>query len=197
MKYFELLNQKRFFFGYEDIARTLKISNPAAKVTAGRYVRMGLLIRLKRNMYILKEKWNSLEQEQKFIIANYLQTPSYISLMTALDYFEITTQIQQDFLESVALKRTKRIEIESTIFNFTRIDRELYGGFVKRNDFFIALPEKAFLDALYLTSLGRYTMDWSAIDFDKFNQATLRKLVKNFPLKTINLIQKHEYFRET
>ena len=55
------------------------------------------------------------DREQKFIIANIYQVPSYISLMTALDYYEITTQMQRDFIESVILKRTVTKEIEAKV----------------------------------------------------------------------------------
>jgi hypothetical protein len=52
--------------------------------------------------------------------------------MTALDYYEITTQIQQDFIESIAVKRTKEVAVDSTVFNFTRIQENMYAGFIKK-----------------------------------------------------------------
>lgn len=112
MKFLQLQNISKLYFGHEEIARALGITSNSAKVTASRYVKQGLLVRLKRNLYILKEKWFNLDREQKFVIANLIQTPSYVSLMTALDYYEITTQMQRDFIESIALKRTKGVEIE-------------------------------------------------------------------------------------
>ena len=63
-------------------------------------------------MYVLKEKWDTAGKEEKFIIANLAQVPSYISLMTALDYHEITRQVQRDLFESVAVKRTKQISVD-------------------------------------------------------------------------------------
>ncbi len=42
------------------------------------------------------------------------------------------------------------VNIKGSIFNYSRIRPNLYFGFVKKDGFFIAGPEKAFLDALYL-----------------------------------------------
>jgi predicted transcriptional regulator of viral defense system len=194
MRYFQLREIKKLYFGYEDIARTLGISLNSAKITAHRYVKQGMTIRVKRNIYVLKERWVSFDREQKFIIANIYQVPSYISLMTALDYYEITTQMQRDFIESIVLKRTARKEIEETVLNYTKISTDIYGGFFKKQGFFIAEPEKAFLDAVYLMSFGRYNLDMSSIDFSKLDVKKIERMAKSLPLKTRNFLTKHEYF---
>jgi len=188
MRYFQLREIKKLYFGYEDIARTLGISLNSAKITAHRYAKQGMTIRVKRNIYILKERWVSLDREQKFIIANIYQVPSYISLMTALDYYEITTQMQRDFIESIALKRTARKEIEETVLNYTKISPDIYGGFLKKQGFFIAEPEKAFLDAVYLMSFGRYSLDIPSIDFSKLDVKKIERMSRSFPLKTRNFL---------
>jgi hypothetical protein len=108
-----------------------------------------------------------------------------------------STQIQQSFIESIALKRTKEIEINGNIFTFTKINQDFYDGFSKQNNFFIATPEKALLDACYLMSLGRYNFDVSAIDLDKVDQDLLVKAAKKFPEKTQNHMEKHGYFSTT
>ena len=188
MKYFQLREIKKLYFGYEDIARTLGISLNSAKITAHRYVKQGMTIRVKRNIYVLKERWMGFDREHKYIIANIYQVPSYISLMTALDYYEITTQMQRDFIESVVLKRTLTTEIEQTVFNYTKISPKLYGGFLKKQGFFIAEPEKAFLDAVYLMSFGRYNLDISSIDFTKLDVKKIERMSESFPLKTRNFL---------
>jgi predicted transcriptional regulator of viral defense system len=196
MKFLELSKINKLYFGYEDISRALGITSQSAIVSANRYVNQGLLVKMKRNTYVLNEKWKILDREDKFTLANLVQVPSYISLMTALDYYEITTQIQRDFIESVAVKRTKESEVKNTIFSYTRISTNLYFGFKKEKDFFIATPEKAFLDALYLMSLGRYSFDINSLDFSKLNGNEIRKLIKGFPAKTRKLLEKNGYFRK-
>jgi predicted transcriptional regulator of viral defense system len=101
MKIRELKSIGSLYFGYEDIARALKISPASARVSASRYVQLGFLIRLKRNIYMSSERWQAASREERFVLANLGQVPSYVSLMTALDYHEITTQIQRGFIKGI------------------------------------------------------------------------------------------------
>ena len=193
MKLIELKKIKNFCFGYEDISRTLGISAASAKVTASRYTRQGILLRMKKNMYVFKEAWNVANREDKFLLANMGQVPSYISFMTALDYYEITTQMQRDFFESVAVKRSKEINMDGNVFRYVKIAVDLYGEFKKEKTFFIATPEKALLDAFYLMSYGRYSLDLSSLDAAKFDRREIERLSRKFPLKTKNMLKRHGY----
>ena len=193
MKALDLSKIRKPYFGYEDIARVRGISLASAKVTASRYVGHGLLLRLKRNLYVLRETWNVASEEEKFRLANLGQSPSYISLLTALAYYEITTQIQRDYFESVAIKRTKKILLNGSVFRYSKIDQTLFHGFRKEKGFFIATPEKALIDAFYLMSYGRYALDVSALETDKIDRKNISRLSSNFPLKTKKLLNRHGY----
>lgn len=193
MKLEALQNIQKNCFGHEELSRVLEISQASARVTASRYVKQGLLVRIKRNLYMRREVWNRAGREEKFRVANLVQVPSYISLMTALDYHNVTTQMQRDFYESVAVQRTKEIQINSTIFRYTKIQNTLYFGFGREEGFFIASPEKALLDAFYLMSYGRYAFDMDSIDADRLDIDHLRALSKPFPLKTKNLMHSYGY----
>jgi predicted transcriptional regulator of viral defense system len=195
MKAFELNKIDKLYFGYEDIARTFGIRPASAKVTASRYVKQGLLLRLKKNIYVLRAVWSAAGREEKFRLANIGQTPSYLSLMTALDYYEVTTQMQRDFLESVVVKRTKEIRVDGNVFRYAKIDPKLYFGFSKKNGFFMATPEKALLDAFYLMSYGRYTLDISGLDADRLDRESIKRLSEKFPPKTRNLLQTYGYLQ--
>ena len=193
MNVVELKKIKKFYFGYEDISRALGISPASAKVTACRYAKQGILLRMKRNMYILKDVWDMAGREEKLLLANMGQVPSYISLMTALDYYEITTQVQRDFFESVAVKRSKEIHVNGSIFRYVKLTENLYNEFKKEKDLFIASPEKAFLDAIYLMSYGRYSLDLSSLDETKLNRTEIKRLSRQFPLKTKKMLKKNGY----
>ena len=193
MKLIEIQKIDKLYFGYEEIARVLGISEASSRVTASRYAKKGLLLRIKKNMYVLRERWIAAEKEEKFLLANLAQTPSYISLATALDFYELTTQMQRNFFESVALKRTKKIDVNGNIFRYTRIRNRLYHGFKKEKGVFIATPEKALLDAIYLMSYGRYALDLSAIDPKKIDGNELMRLSKEFPIRTRDMLKRHGY----
>lgn len=190
MKIIGLSKINKLYFSYEDLARVLGISTASARVTASRYARQGLIVRVKRNIYVLREKLKAAGREEKFLLANVGQSPSYISLTTALDYYEITTQVQRDFIESVAVKRTKEIRLNGTVFRYTRLSSSLYFGFKKQKGVFMASPEKAFLDALYLMSFGRYSLDLSSIDTEKLDRNEIKRMIRKFPLKTQRMLKK-------
>ena len=193
MKLQELNRIKKRYFGYEEIARVFGISESSAKVTASRYFRQGLLLRIKRNVYVRRDVWNAAGLEERFLYANLGQVPSYISLTTALAYYEITTQVQRNFFESVAIKRTKEINLNGSVFRYTKVASNLYFGFKKEKDFFIATPEKALLDAFYLMSYGRYSLDISALDATKLDGNEVKRLSAGFPLKTRKMLKKYGY----
>jgi len=195
MKLQELRSLREPYFGYEELAKVLDIGAASARVAASRYVKQGLLVRIKRNMYVLREAWDAAGREEKFVLANLGQTPSYISLMTALDYYEITTQVQRGLIESLSVKRTKEIRLDGSVFKYTKVGAGLYFGFKREKGFFIAAPEKALLDAFYLVSYGRYALDISALDHEKFDRAALERLSRKFPLKTQNILKKHGYLK--
>ena len=193
MKIRELHRINKLYFGYEEIASALGINNSSARVSAARYVKQGLLLRMKKNMYVRKDRWRQLDKEEKFVLANLGQSPSYISLMTALDYYEITTQVQRNLFECIAQKRTREILVDTDVFRYKKMKSELYFEFQKTKDFFIASPEKALLDAFYLMSYGRYALDLSAIDREKIDGNQVKALSRESPEKTRSLLKKNGY----
>jgi predicted transcriptional regulator of viral defense system len=180
----------KLYFTTGDIARALGISPGSANVTAVRYCKKGYIVRIKRGFYVLKTKWENLQEKDIFSIANILQVPSYISLVTALSYYGITTQLQQGYIESIALKRTKSVNIKETAFTYTRIADKLYYGFTREKDVFIASPEKAFLDAFYLSGMGKYSFDMNSIDKSKLDREKIEKFSEDFPGRIAREAQK-------
>jgi predicted transcriptional regulator of viral defense system len=173
------LNQiQQLYFSTADIARFLNISLESARVTASRYVKKNVLVRLKRDLYLTSSRIAALTESERFRIANIIQTPSYVSLTTALSYHGLSTQQQQNFVESVALKRTKSVLVHPLTFSYSLVKEDFYDGFELRDDFFIAISEKALADAVYLTSLGRYTCDFYAIDFRRINKTKVFGFIK-------------------
>jgi predicted transcriptional regulator of viral defense system len=171
----------QLYFTYQDLADLFQISPKSAMVSCSRYVQSGDLVRLKRNTYILRERWEHLSRDETFVLSNLLQVPSYISLTTALVYYGYTTQIQQDFIESVATKRSREFHVQEVTFNFTKIKKDYYSGFVRESGFFIATPEKALIDAVYLSSMKRYRLDIGSLDMGKFNMERILKMISKYP----------------
>lgn len=168
-------------FTLDDLAFALDLKPASAAVLCSRYAKKGLLTRLKRGLYARTETLGNLGQLELFQIANLLQVPSYISLMTALSYYGMTTQIQRSFFESICVKRTKTFERGGLTFRYVKINPRLYGGFKRHKGVFIALPEKAILDSFYLASMGRYALDFSSLDLRKLDEQSLTELSRMYP----------------
>ena len=183
MPYEFLLRIDKPFFTQHDVAYSLGIKLASAAVLCTRYVKKGLLIRLKRGLYARTEILRHLSQINLFYIANMLQVPSYISLMTALSYYGITPQAQKGFLESISVKRTRRFEVEGFSFHYSKIRPELYRAFTKREGVFIALPEKALLDSFYLASMGHYSLDGLSFDLTRVDKNILADFSILYPPK--------------
>lgn len=192
MNYLELRNsfKERLYFGVEEVGISLGISDKSARVLCSRLVRKGLFIKIKRDFYILRERWENLKYNDFLQLANILQVPSYISCMTALTFYNISTQVQRSFFESVALKRTKVFNPDNTVFTYYKIRKELYFGFERKNGIFIAVKEKAFLDALYLYSFGKYRFDISSLDMEKLEKKKVLEILERYPEKTQKTFRK-------
>lgn len=191
MEYQDLRKLKeRLYFGIMDLADLLKIKPESARVLCSRYVKKGIFIRLKNNFYILEQKWDSLSREDFLRLANFLQIPSYISFMTALWIYEITTQVPRNFFESASLKRSRRFEARGIVFNYYKLKKECYFDFTKWGNIFIATKEKAFIDSVYLYSFGKYKLDFSSLDLDKLDKKRIKKLISKFPEKTKSALER-------
>lgn len=189
MSYKSLLKIDKPLFTHYDVAHAVNIKLSSAAVSCSRYVSEGLLTRLKRGLYARTEVLKQLNQLDLFRAANILQVPSYISLMSALSYYGIAAGAQGGLLESISMKRTKAYEVGDLLFRYRKIVPYLYNGFEKREGAFIALPEKAVLDTLYLASMGRYPVDLSSLDLTKIDEKRLVELALPYPLQARNYVE--------
>jgi len=185
MRLNELNKSNKLILSIDDISKELSIDRESAKVTANRYVKQGLLLRIKRNFYIAPDKFDVLSEDELYKIANLIQIPSYISLSTALTYYNISTQQMRGIIESIAIKRSKSVRAKEIEFRFVLVNKDFYSGFTLKDNFFIALPEKAVADTIYLSSLGKYNCDFNAIDFQKLNKSEIDKYIKSTNQRTI------------
>lgn len=182
--------KKGLFFTTEEVARKFGITRASAHVFCSRQVKKGSFIRLKKGFYVLEDRWPYLERQDFFVIANYLQVPSYLSCTTALVYHGLTTQVTRDWYESVSLKRSIQYSARGVTFSYFKLKKDCYFGFTKIGPFFMAQKEKAFLDACHLCAHGRYTLDWSALDMDRLDTDNLKDLMKSFPYRTRGMVKR-------
>ena len=117
-----------------------------------RWQKKGLLIGLRKGMYLLNAQDRKADIDPN-VIANRLYEPSYLSLEYALNFYGLIPERVTD-MTSVTTKKTMRLKNECGQFIYQHIKPGAFRGFKKvgegRNSFFMAEPEKAVVDFLYL-----------------------------------------------
>ena len=179
----------KLFFSVDDVAQAAGIRNKSAQVLCSRYVKNETFLRLKKNFYVSAGNWPHYNREDYFKIANYLQVPSYLSCVTALSFYGITTQVQRDWYDNISVKRSIRFETEGVAFNYYKLKKEYYFGFVRHGYLFIATKEKAFVDTAHLCTFGKYSMDWHACDLETLDKRLVADIMVIFPKETQKAIR--------
>jgi predicted transcriptional regulator of viral defense system len=119
-----------------------------------RWVKSGNLIQLRRGIYALSERYQKVPPHP-FYIANRLKRASYVSLQSALGYHGLIPEYVPS-VTSVTSGRPENLSNSLGAYIFKHIKKPLFFGY-KAVDLgdgqsaFIALPEKALLDLVYLT----------------------------------------------
>lgn len=166
----------------------------------------GYLEKIRKGVY----KISDFEVKDVFLISNFIYSPSYISLESALNYYSIIPDIPFA-ITSVTLRKTKRFKIKNYgIFYYYHIKSDLYFAFrtilvEKKYSYNIAFPEKALFDYLYLKAKGIKSTEGYIEELrlslpDNFNWQNFKRWTnlvskkdKNFHNLTNFLIKKYSY----
>lgn len=110
------------------------------------YCRTGVLISLRRGIYALTGR-----SYDRFELANRIFVPSYVSLETVLLAAGIVFQ-HSETVFSVSYQ-TREVTVDNQKYSYRRLDGEILtnpAGIKNQQGYSVALPERAFLDSLYL-----------------------------------------------
>jgi len=136
-----------------DIQQLLGKSKTAANFFLHRLKKQGYIIRLRKGLYQLYN-----DKLPDLFIANKLYEPSYISLEFALSYHNVIPETVYE-ITSITTKATRRFKALGKLFTYHHIKKQAYAGYFpsKQNGFtfFIAVPEKAFVDLNYFRLLNK------------------------------------------
>lgn len=162
-------------FTRDELGRILKTSSRNTRHFLEAYTKRGLLVRLRKGLYALKEMIPNEE-----VIANALYQPSYISLEYALSRYGIIPEMPYT-ITSVTTKITATFTVLGRDFSYQKIKKSAYTGYVPekvgRHTIFIASPEKAFVDYLYFVSLGKKTLN-DRLSFDRLDAKKIKSYEK-------------------
>jgi predicted transcriptional regulator of viral defense system len=150
-----------------------------------RWKKSGRVYQLRRGLYALAPPYQKVKPHP-FLIANRLQRASYVSVQTALAFYQLIPETVYITM-SVTAGRPERLETPLGIFEFKHIKSELLRGYhmtdLGNQQALVAKPEKALLDLVYLQPGGdrlEYLRELRLQNLSQLNIAELRSQAEVF-----------------
>ena len=170
-----LLSLDKPYFSPADLEKILGQKRPALYVTLNRLVKYGVLVRLRRGVYQVALRAPDLAR-----IANQLVYPSYLSFESALSRYGILSQVPYA-LTFATPHCSRRLTLGDTVVEFHQLKRELFFGYTLEGGLYVAEPEKALLDQLYMVTRGLASLAWDELDLSPLDPEQLRAYAALFP----------------
>jgi predicted transcriptional regulator of viral defense system len=140
-------------FTPQDLLHLLGASEISLRFLLTRAVKRGDVLKLRRALYALAAHLPS-----ELEVANHLYRPSYLSFTFALSYYHIIPETVYA-ITSATTRTTATFATLGRQFVYHRIKRAAFTGYraerVNNRTFWIAEPEKAFVDTLYFVTLQK------------------------------------------
>ncbi len=166
----EAVKGKRAVFSIQQLSNLIRKPKKIAKVYSSRLVSKNLAIKLVRGKISFSD--------DDFIIATQLIEPSYISMQSALQFYDLTLQIPR-FIECVTPSSSRKYEKIGVLYH--KVPSSFFYGYEKKTKnnsyIFIATPEKALIDLVYLNSIPRQAVEEIK---KQINKDKLKDLVLSF-----------------
>ena len=127
-----------------EASRILDVDVDTAYRALSRLVRKRAVVRIERGKYIIRRFYSELDIYE---IAPHAVEPSYISLMSGLHFYGLTTQVPRVVFLMVTRAR-KPMELQGSELRYVKVRKDLFFGYTKVGRSVVAEPEKLFLDCL-------------------------------------------------
>ncbi|MFA5000582.1 MAG: hypothetical protein WC545_04540 [Patescibacteria group bacterium] len=184
------------------LGKHLGLEDTTINTYISRFLKYKEIIPLKNGLYISADflEKNNTDISYSFYLANIVRAPSYISSWTALQYYNLTTEIIYPII-SVTTKVTRDYQTKVGNFTYQSIRKDFFSDFslikgrpespISKFDFYIASPAKALFDLLYFRThqfrglkpeMIRKIVEELRIDFDEMDKEEQEKfylMVKN------------------
>lgn len=174
-----------------DFQRIFNVSYQTAKKAIFRYKKAGILTEAKKGLYFLTQN-----PPHEFEIANKLYQPSYISFETCLSFYGIIPETITQIL-SATPKISRQFIVNDLKFSFRKIKKNCFLGYcpikIQNRTILIAEPEKALVDLLYLTAIGKWSFNYERLKLNKLKKQKVLKYGKLFENKKLLEIIKRLY----
>lgn len=147
-----------------------------------RWKNAGKILQIRRGLYTLAPPYRRITPHP-FVIANQLQRPSYISQQSALAFYGLIPEYVP-VTTSVTTARPHRWSTPVGVFDFRHIQIDLFFGYLPtpmgtNQTAFVARPEKALIDLIYLQSGSdslEYLRQYRFQQMDRLDHKILSKM---------------------
>jgi len=163
------------FFTLADLEKVTGLDRESLYVSLNRLLKRGAIERAMKGVYVVPGSGGRLER-----IAGQLYFPCYLSFESALSRFGVLNLVPYS-LSFATKKKTKTVNLLGRQVDYHQIKEELYFGFEPDDGYYIAKPEKAFLDLIYFATLGKASLPLEELDMDALSLKTLHELSEKFP----------------
>lgn len=176
-------------FTTEDIRKIFEIkSENTLKQLLKRLRKEKIVKRLIRNKYLYSLNEGVVTE---FQIANFLVSPSYVSLESALSFYDFIDQFPYR-ISSISIKKAREIKVDQKVFVYSKIKKEYFKDFILLDNFLIAEKKKALFDYLYFIYKGLRPLN--ILDDLKIHlkKGEVKKyILKNADLAFLKFLKKH------
>jgi len=133
------------------------------------WTRNGFLKPIAGGYYVLAER--KIDESFLFMVANLIYEPSYVSLESALAYYQVIPETVLG-VTSISSRRTREFTSEWGIFQYRSVKSNLLFGYEvvevnQHKKFKMAKLEKAILDYLYLNPDINHVQDFEGLRWDR------------------------------
>lgn len=188
-----LLRAKQTLFTFKEVSMIAGANStaPLLRRKISYYVKRGQLHPLRRGIYAKDKKYD------KFELSNRIHTPSYISFETVLARAGVIFKNHGPIF--LASYLTRELNIENQIYSYRKISDAILTnagssqGIENKGTYSIAIPERAFLDVVYLNKDYHFD-NLSALDWEKVFE--ILPIYENKEMEA-RVKKYYEYFKNT
>ncbi len=183
LKVAQVLKEKGVsFFAPLDFQRIFGVPFFVSKNFIHRHIQTGLFTKVKNGLYVFSQN-----SPPKFILANRLYQPSYVSFESALSYYHIIPETIYTVF-SVTTKASRNFEVMNTQYIYHRVKKEFFFDYnaekIDGLTFLIAGPEKALVDYLYFVVLKKKSLN-ERIELARIPRRNLIKIAKLYKRRAL------------
>lgn len=165
----------KVFFTADDFKKIFPSEKKGFTTFLKRLVDKEIATRLARGIYLVRGKPWEIDR-----VANQLYYPSYLSFTAVLGRGGVLNQVPYT-LTFATTRKSKKIIIGGTEVVYSQLKPELFFGYEINRGVYIAEPEKALLDQLYLASLGKAVLDFEELNLLDLNKRKFLSYAAKFP----------------